>query len=74
MHVGKTKVATRVPVGQLGVIEPQQVQECGVQIVYVNTLVNRAKTKFVRGAVNMSAFDAAAGKADRETVVIVISP
>ena len=49
-------------------------QECGVQIVYVNTLVNRAKTKFVRGAVNMSAFDAAAGKADRETVVIVISP
>ena len=45
-----------------------------MQIVYVNTLVNRAKTKFVRGAVNMSAFDAAAGKADRETVVIVISP
>ena len=36
MHVGQAEVAAGVAVGQLGVIEAQQVQHGGVQVVEVD--------------------------------------
>ncbi len=35
MYVGQTEIAAGVAVGQLHVIEAQQVQHCGVQVVQV---------------------------------------
>ena len=36
MHVGQTEISAGVAVGQFGVVEAQQVQHCGVQIVQVD--------------------------------------
>ena len=73
MHVGQTKIAAGVAVGQLLVIEAQQVQDRRVQVVDVNAALDRVPAKLVGGSVDVARFDAAASEAHREAVVIVIA-
>ena len=48
------------PIGQLGVVESEQVQNGGVQIVDVNFVFGRVKTKVIRLAMDNAWLDAAA--------------
>src|SRR3954452_16990024 len=73
VHIRKAKVAARVTVRQLLVVETQQVQEGGVQVVDVDGILHGTEAELVGGAVDLSALDAAAGHPDREAVRVVIA-
>ena len=72
-NVGEAVIAPRVPVGQPRVIEAQQGQHRGVQVVDVDPVFDRPVTEFVGRAVGHSAFDAAAGQPDAEAPMIVVA-
>jgi hypothetical protein len=55
------------------VVETQQVQDRGVQVVDVDRILHSAEAELVGGAVDLSALDAAAGHPDREAVGVVIA-
>lgn len=59
--VGQSKVATLETVGQPLMIDPEQVQHGGVQIVHVDFVLDRGVAKFIRGAVCLARLDASAG-------------
>ena len=59
MDVGQTKIAAGVTKRKPFVVESQQVQHGGVQIMHVYTVLDCSKTEFVRCSVDRSAFDAA---------------
>ena len=73
MHVGQAKVPAGVPIRQSRMVEAQQVQHCGMQIVYVDGIVCRLKSEFVGRSVNRSTADTAARQPARETIVIVVA-
>ena len=68
MHVAEAKVAAGIAVGELLVVESEQVQDGGVKVVDVNRLVDGAKAELVRRPVDEAALDAAAGEPHREAV------
>ena len=61
MHVSEAEVAARAAESQLLVIEAEELQNRGVEIVNVNFVFRGRETVFVRRTVNDAAFDAAAG-------------
>ena len=73
MHVGQTKIAAGVTVGQLLVVETQQMQDRRVQVVNVDSAFDGVPTKLISRPMNVARFDTAAGEAHREAVVIVIA-
>ena len=73
MHVGQPEVAAGVAVGELLVVEAEEVQDRGVQVVDVDLLLDRLEAEFVGGAVDVAAAHAAAGQPHREAVVIVVA-
>src|SRR5213596_706438 len=60
-HVGESKIAAAVSVGQLLVIDPHQVQEGGMQIMDVHRVLDSGVANLIGGAVDHAALDAAAG-------------
>ena len=62
MHVGQAEVAAGVAVGQAFVVEAQQVQQRGVQVVDADAVLDGAETEFVSRAVGQAPFDATAGQ------------
>ena len=50
-HVGQAEIAAAVAIGQLGVIDAQQMQDGGVQIVRMDGLVHRLEAEIVGRAV-----------------------
>jgi hypothetical protein len=46
MHVGEPQVAAAVPIRQPGVIESQQVQRGGIQVVNMDPIFHRFETEF----------------------------
>src|SRR6266542_3597892 len=73
VHVGQPEVASAVAVGELCVIQAQQVQNRGVQIVDVNLVLHGLEAEIVGSAVGHASFDAAACQPHAETVGIVIA-
>ena len=71
--VGQTKVAARVPVSESSMIEAHQVQNRGVQIVNMYSILDGAKAKLVGSAKGEAPFHASSGQPHREPVVIVVS-
>src|ERR1043165_1315218 len=63
-----------VEVGQLGVIQTQQMQDCGVDVVDVHLVLDRPQTPFVCFTDDLPALHAAAGKPHREAPRIVVAP
>src|SRR5262249_54870483 len=55
------------------VVEAEQVQEGGVQVVDVDLVRDGGEAELVGGAVDVAAFDAAAGQPHREAVVVVVA-
>src|SRR6185436_16298304 len=60
MHVGEAEIAAIVTIGQLLVIEAEQMQHRGVKIVHVNFVSDGCAAEFVRRAINCSASHSAA--------------
>ena len=73
VDVGQTKIPTAVTVGESFVIESQQVQHCGVQIMDVDFVGDGSMSVFVGFAVGHPAANAAAGHPHREALRIVIA-
>src|SRR5262245_27883032 len=55
-------------------IETQQLEDRGVEVVNMNRIFNRPKPEIIRGSVNIAASDAAASHPHRKPVVIVVTP
>ena len=68
MHVGEPEIPAGVAVGELFVVEAEQAEHGGVQVVDVHALFHSLKSEFVGGAVNLAALDAAAGQPDGSAV------
>jgi hypothetical protein len=73
VDIGEAKVAAGVTVSEFFVIEAEEPQDRGVEIVNVNLVLNRSETKFVGRAVDVATFDAAAGEPGGEAVMIVVA-
>ena len=71
--VGQAEVATGVAIGQPGMVEAEQVQDGGVEVVDVDGAFDGAVAELVGGTVDVAAFHAAAGKPDREAPVVVVA-
>ena len=72
-HIGQAEIAAGVAVGQLLVVDAQQVQHGGVQVVNRDAVLDGLEAELVGGAVGQAAFDAAAGHPHGEAVGIVIA-
>ena len=72
MNVGEAEIATTEAKGELHVIDPQQVQHGGMNIVDMHRILGRKVTKIVRHAVGGPGFDAATCHPHRKTVRMVI--
>ena len=74
VHVGQPVIAPAVAVRQLFVVEPHQVQNGRVQVVYVDTILDRGQPELVGVAIAHTRFDTASRHPDRKSIVIVIAP
>src|SRR5262245_55792161 len=68
----RTLFATVVKVSQLLVIEPEAMQNRCMDVMHVDTILDRVETNLISRAVSNAAFDAAAGEPHRKTVRIVV--
>ena len=73
LDIGQTEIAPRITIGEAFVIEAEEVQDRGVQIVDMDTFLDGAVAELVGGAVDVAPFDAAAGEEHGEAPVIVIA-
>ncbi|MDB6057750.1 MAG: hypothetical protein JWO95_1594, partial [Verrucomicrobiales bacterium] len=58
-NVGQPKISTSMTKCELGVVEPQQVQNSRVEVVCMNGIFRDAITVFIGLAINVTAFDTA---------------
>ena len=73
MDVGEAEVAALESERQPLVVEPQQVQYRGVQIVHVAVAVDRTKAKLIRGADDVPGLDTAPGHPHGEGVDVMVA-
>ena len=73
VDVGQAEVSAGVAVGELFVVEAEQVEHRGVEVVDRNWVLDGSEAKFVGCSVDGSAFDSAAGHPQGETPVIVVA-
>src|SRR4029078_12489403 len=59
-HIGEAEIAPAVAIGQLGVIDAEQMEDGGVKVVDVDRLLDRLETEIVGRAVNLFRFSAPA--------------
>ena len=73
MHVGQPVVAAAEAVGELFVVEAQEVQDGGVEVVDVDLVLQRVPAEFVGGSVDHAAADAPARHPHREAERMVLA-
>ena len=73
MDVGQADVSSTVAVGEVGVIDTQQMEHVGMQVVHGQFVFNHPVAVFVGGAVNGPPFNASAGHPQAESLGIVIA-
>ena len=69
--IGEPKIASGIFVGESPVIQSQQIENCGVEVVEVHWVVDGFSSEFVGGAVAEAAFDAASGHPEGKAGAIV---
>jgi hypothetical protein len=74
VHVCQAEIASRVAVGKRFVVESQQVQHGGVNVVYMDRFLDSFPARLICRAVDVSPLDASACQPDTEAVMIVVSP
>ena len=72
-HIGQAEVATGVSVGQLFMIDSQQVQQRGVHIVHVDLVLNRFMPEFIGRPKGKTRFDTAATQEVSKAFRVVIA-
>ncbi len=73
MNVGQAEVSTLEAKRQAGVVESQQMQQRGMQVVDVDRVADDVESEFVCFAMNIPAFDTTASQPVREAAVVVIA-
>ena len=71
--IGQAEVAAGVAVGEAFVIEAEQVQDRGVQVVNVDLVLGRVVAVVVGAAVAQAALHAAAGQPHRKAFGVVVA-
>jgi len=72
--VGEAEVAALEAVGEAGVVEAEEVEQCGVKVVDVNGVFDRFEAKVVSLAKDLSALDTATGHPNAEGVGMMVAP
>src|SRR5262249_31087035 len=72
-HIGQPDIAPAGPISQPLVIESERMQHGRVEIVDVHAICDAVVGDVVRGAVDETGFDAAAGPPDRIAVRVVVA-
>src|SRR5579863_2334934 len=72
-RIGQPEIAPAVPISQLRVIDSHQIENGGVQIVHVRSLLDSLVAEIVRSAVHDPLLDATAGQPDRKSIRIMIA-
>src|SRR5262245_48152898 len=73
MHIGQPEVAAAVAEGELLVVEADEVEDGGVEVVDVDAVFDGLVAEFVGGAVDVAALDAAAGEPHGEAEAVVVA-
>src|SRR5580658_6204380 len=73
-NIGQTEIASAIPIRQLGVVDPEQIQDRRVNVMDVDLrLRRRLEPEIVGLSVNGSALDGAASQPHGESIWIVIA-
>ena len=73
MNIGKAIVPTLEAKRQAGVIDPQQMQQRGVEIVYMHWVLDDIEAKFIGLAMHMARSDAASRQPHAVRAIVVIT-
>ena len=73
VNVGEAEIATGVAMGEVLVIEAEQVEDGGVDVVDGDRILFGLEAEFVGRSVNGPAADAAARHPDAESVGVVVA-
>src|SRR5262245_17192155 len=73
VHVGQAEVAALEAVGQLRVVEAQEVKDRRVQVVDVYLVLDNVEAQLVRGADGLAPLDPAPGQPHGEGVRVVVA-
>src|SRR5436189_11359 len=73
MHVCQSTLNAIVIIRQPGMVQAQQVQGGGVQIVAITWIFDRPAAGLIRGPIADATSDAAAGEPDRECLSVVVA-
>ena len=71
--IGEAEVASLEPVSQRGVINAEEIQHRGVQVMHVNHVLHRVVAQFVSVAVAETALDRTSGHPHRKALDVVIA-
>ena len=74
MHVGEAEVAALEFVDELFVLDPKEVQHCGVEVMHVDAALDDVVAVVVGRADDGAAFHAAAGEPQAEAAGVMIAP
>ena len=73
MHIGEAEVTASVAVSEAFVVNAQEMENGGVQVVNVDAIVDGAEAEVIAGAVGHAALDAAAGQPHGEAPAVVVA-
>lgn len=73
MDIGQSKIATSVAIGQSLVVDSEQVEERGVEVVHMDFVFGCIETEVIGGPVTESGLNSCAGQPPREGMGIVIA-
>ena len=73
LHVGQPHVAAGVAVGQALVVEPEQVEDRGVQIMHVHRVLDGLVAELVGPAIGDPRPGAPSGQPEGESLVVVVA-
>ena len=72
-RIGQAFGATTVHVGQAAVIQPELVQQCGVEIRNAHAVFNSSVSKFIGGSIGEAGGEASTCEKHAEGIAIVVS-
>src|SRR5437660_11157424 len=73
VHVGEAEIPALEAVGQLRVVDPQAVQDGGVQVMHMDGVVDDVVAEVVRLAIDQAPFDASAGHPNGEAARMMVT-
>jgi hypothetical protein len=73
MHIGQAIIATAEVIGQLLMIEAEQMEHRSVKVMDMDFAIDGGSPKLIGGTMGITAANAAAGKHDGEATMIMVS-